>query len=54
MLSNIRTDLAVKLPDWLARTGYCYMDQKETGKTVRIFALASFLNDLGSDMIYPV
>lgn len=30
------------------------MDQKETKKTVRTFALASFLNDLGSDMIYPV
>ena len=29
-------------------------DQKETKKTVRTFALASFLNDLGSDMIYPV
>lgn len=27
---------------------------KEAKKTVRIFALASFLNDLGSDMIYPV
>ena len=30
------------------------MDQKETRKTVRTFALASFLNDLGSDMIYPI
>lgn len=30
------------------------MDQKETKKTIRIFALASFLNDLGSDMIYPI
>ncbi|KPJ55794.1 MAG: hypothetical protein AMJ42_06200 [Deltaproteobacteria bacterium DG_8] len=30
------------------------MDQKESKKTVRTFALASFLNDLGSDMIYPV
>jgi len=30
------------------------MDQKETRKTVRTFALATFLNDLGSGMIYPV
>lgn len=30
------------------------MDRKEARKTVRIFALASFLNDLGSDMIYPI
>lgn len=30
------------------------MDQKGTRKTVRTFALASFLNDLGSDMIYPI
>ncbi|MEW6095858.1 MAG: MFS transporter [bacterium] len=30
------------------------MNQKEVGKTVKIFALASFLNDLGSDMIYPI
>jgi MFS family permease len=27
---------------------------KEPEKTIRTFALASFLNDLGSDMIYPV
>jgi MFS family permease len=27
---------------------------KEPKKTIRTFALASFLNDLGSDMIYPV
>lgn len=27
---------------------------KEAKKTVRIFALASFLNDLGSDIIYPI
>jgi MFS family permease len=27
---------------------------KESKKTIRIFGLASFLNDLGSDMIYPV
>ncbi|HPR42100.1 MAG TPA: MFS transporter [Candidatus Methanofastidiosa archaeon] len=30
------------------------MDPKEAKKTVRIFALASFLNDMGSDMIYPI
>ncbi|MBU0700314.1 MFS transporter [bacterium] len=30
------------------------MEPKETKKTVRTFALASFLNDLGSDMIYPI
>jgi MFS family permease len=30
------------------------MEQKEKRKMVRIFALASFLNDLGSDMIYPI
>jgi MFS family permease len=30
------------------------MNQEETRGTVRTFALASFLNDLGSDMIYPV
>lgn len=30
------------------------MEPKESKKTVRIFALASFLNDLGSDMIYPI
>lgn len=28
--------------------------QNQTKKTVKIFALASFLNDLGSDMIYPI
>lgn len=28
--------------------------KKERKKTVRTFALASFLNDLGSDMIYPI
>jgi MFS family permease len=28
--------------------------RKNDKKTVRIFALASFLNDLGSDMIYPI
>ena len=31
-----------------------FMETKETKKTVRIFALASFLNDLGSDIIYPL
>jgi len=30
------------------------MKNSESGKTVRTFALASFLNDMGSDMIYPV
>jgi MFS family permease len=30
------------------------MNEKESKKTVRKFALASFLNDLGSDMIYPI
>jgi MFS family permease len=30
------------------------MEQKEAKKTVRTFASASFLNDLGSDMIYPI
>ena len=30
------------------------MDKKETKKTIWVFALASFLNDFGSDMIYSV
>jgi len=30
------------------------MDDNETKRTVRTFALASFLNDLGSDIIYPI
>ena len=30
------------------------MNKKEVKKTIRTFALASFLNDLGSDMIYPI
>ena len=30
------------------------MEQKEVKKTIKIFASASFLNDLGSDMIYPI
>jgi MFS family permease len=28
--------------------------EKETKKTIRTFAIASFLNDLGSDVIYPI
>jgi MFS family permease len=30
------------------------MEQRQAQKTIRTFALASFLNDMGSDMIYPV
>lgn len=30
------------------------MEQKQARKTIRAFALASFLNDLGSDIIYPI
>jgi MFS family permease len=30
------------------------MENAETRKTIRVFAWASFLNDFGSDMIYPV
>lgn len=30
------------------------MEEKESKKTIRVFAIASFLNDLGSDMIYPL
>jgi MFS family permease len=30
------------------------MGSAESEKTVRVFALASFLNDFGSDMIYPI
>lgn len=30
------------------------MEQKETRKALRTFAAASFLNDFGSDMIYPI
>jgi len=30
------------------------VDRKQTKRTITVFALASFLNDLGSDMIYPV
>jgi len=30
------------------------MEQKESAKTVRMFSIASFLNDFGSDMIYPI
>lgn len=29
-------------------------EKKESKKTVRLFAAASFLNDFGSDMIYPI
>lgn len=29
-------------------------EQQETKKTIRVFALASFLNDWGSDIIYPI
>lgn len=29
-------------------------DQRSANKTIRVFAAASFLNDLGSDIIYPV
>lgn len=29
-------------------------DEKETRKTIRTFAAASFLNDMGSDIIYPI
>ena len=29
-------------------------DPKSTARTIRIFAAASFLNDMGSDIIYPV
>jgi len=30
------------------------MEEKETKKTIRTFAIASFLNDFGSDTIYPI
>jgi len=30
------------------------MNKKQTAKTIRTFSLASFLNDFGSDMIYPI
>jgi len=30
------------------------MENAETRKTIRVFAWAFFLNDFGSDMIYPV
>src|SRR4030042_2174745 len=29
-------------------------DKTETKKTIRTFAVASFLNDMGSDIIYPI
>jgi hypothetical protein len=31
-----------------------YMEPKEKKNTIRIFVWASFLNDMGSDMIYPI
>jgi len=31
-----------------------FMREKDRAKTIRTFALASFLNDLGSDIIYPI
>lgn len=31
-----------------------FMEEKENKKTVRTFAAASFLNDFGSDIIYPI
>lgn len=30
------------------------MENKENKKTLKVFAAASFLNDMGSDMIYPI
>ncbi|GAG68840.1 unnamed protein product [marine sediment metagenome] len=30
------------------------VDEKESKRAIRIFGLASFLNDMGSDMIYPI
>jgi len=30
------------------------VENKETPRTIKTFALASFLNDMGSDMIYPI
>ncbi|MCX6814744.1 MAG: hypothetical protein NTY20_03795 [Candidatus Aenigmarchaeota archaeon] len=30
------------------------LGQKESKRTVRTFAAASFLSDMGSDMIYPI
>jgi MFS family permease len=30
------------------------VDRRQTKRTITVFALASFLNDLGSDMIYPI
>ncbi len=31
-----------------------FMEEKENKKTIRTFAAASFLNDFGSDIIYPI
>ncbi|GAI04127.1 unnamed protein product, partial [marine sediment metagenome] len=30
------------------------MDERESKIAIRTFGLASFLNDMGSDMIYPI
>jgi len=30
------------------------MEERESKRSIRIFGLASFLNDMGSDMIYPI
>ena len=30
------------------------MQQKDKKRTIKIFAIASFLNDVGSDIIYPL
>jgi len=30
------------------------IEQKQNKKTIRLFALATFLNDMGSDIIYPI
>ena len=38
----------------LALSVIFHMAQKETGRRLKVFALASFLNDFGSDMIYPI
>src|SRR4030043_2108940 len=34
--------------------GSSNIEEKKKRKTLRTFAIASFLNDLGSDMIYPI
>ena len=30
------------------------MDEKDSKKTIRTYSWATFLNDMGSDMIYPI